>query len=508
MNKIKFRIGIIIVLLLIINMAPNLSGQLKESNFNDFKDFRNYSDDNGNSLTRFNTILSYFEDSSHGSICKPYDVLISKIVNPGVTIYNEDKCCDGYTLCSILPISPNARFNSAFNIYSYSLLIDMNGNVVKKWDTDPRPVKMLPSGSIISGIGIQGVWEICNLTQFDWDGNVEWSFCNWTTVENGKNISRQHHDFQREGNPVGYYSPGQDFVENGKTLILAHNTIYNLSISFKELFYNDVIYEVYWNGTLTGFKWDASEHINEMGFDIKSRIGMWISPGGPGKGLLCPVGDILHLNSISYLGKNKWYDMGYEQFNPNNIIISSRHTNLLAIIDKETGNIVWKVGPTYPLNTEENKLGQIIGPHHAHIIPEGLPGEGNILVFDNGGSAGYGLMGNPTCKRSFSKVIEFDPITLEIVWEYQHKNGFSFLTGEYHKFFTLTMGSAQRLPNGNTLISESLSRRVFEVNPQKEIVWEYYYKMGYKIGRAYRVPPEWVPGNPADYNFWENSQLN
>ena len=38
----------------------------------------------------------------------------------------------------------------------------------------------------------------------------------------------------------------------------------------------------------------------------------------------------------------------------------------------------------------ERKLGWIIGQHHAHIIPRGLPGEGNLLVFDNGGWAGYG----------------------------------------------------------------------------------------------------------------------
>ncbi|WP_438037357.1 hypothetical protein [Sorangium sp. So ce204] len=38
----------------------------------------------------------------------------------------------------------------------------------------------------------------------------------------------------------------------------------------------------------------------------------------------------------------------------------------------------------------ERRLGWIIGQHHAHLIPRGLPGEGNLLVFDNGGWAGYG----------------------------------------------------------------------------------------------------------------------
>ena len=139
------------------------------------------------------------------------------------------------------------------------------------------------------------------------------------------------------------------------------------------------------------------------------------------------------------------------------------------------------------------------------MIPEGLPGEGNILVFDNGGSSGYGLFGNPNRFRFYSKVIEFNPITLDIVWEYQSKKGFSFLPGEFHKFFTPVLGSAQRLPNGNTLISEGLSRRVFEVTPENEVVWEYYFEIGYKLNRCYLIPPEWVPGNPAGYNFWENN---
>lgn len=470
MKEIKFPIGFIILFLLFgTSLVPSLSGQYQNSKIKDFNDLQ------------------------------------IKIADSCITIYDEEKCCIGYTLCGILPYFPDyERFNSFFGLYSHALLIDMSGNVINEWNVDPHPVKMLPGGLIISGIGRHYGWEMCNLSQLDWNGSVEWNFCNWDIDKDGLNVSRQHHDFQREGNPVGYYAPGQEFVEKGRTLVLAHSTTHNLSVSYRELLYDDVIYEVNWDGTLTGFEWVATDHIDEMGFDIKSRIGMWINPGGPGRGLLCPQGDIFHINSVSYLGRNKWYDMGYEQFNPNNIIISSRHANFLAIIDKETGHIVWRIGPNFEKNPEENRLGQIIGPHQGHMIPEGLPGEGNILVFDNGGSAGYGLFGGPNRYRQYSKIIEFDPITLEIVWEYESKEGFTFLQGEYHKFFTPVLGSVQRLPNGNTLVSEGLSRRVFEVTPEKEVVWEYYFKLGYKLNRFYRVPPEWVPGNPAGYDFWEN----
>jgi len=419
---------------------------------------------------------------------------------------NYNSCCEGYTLISLQPKFPLGKINQLLDIKFSITLIDMEKNIIKKWSPAYNHAKMLPNGSIITRI-FKNEDEgklYDNLTQIGWDDNFEWDYdCFWID-EYGDEVSGNHHDFQREGNPVGYYAPGQDFVENGITLVLAHKITRNSSISWKE-FEDDVIYEVNWNGTLTGFEWHASDHIDKMGFNLKSRIGMWLRPGGPGLLIMGNKGDLLHINTISYLGKNKWYDMEYEEFNPNNIMITSRHGNFIIIIDKDTGKIVWRVGPYFPKNTEENKLGQIIGPHHAHIIPDGLPGEGNVLVFDNGGRAGYGLFGNPNKFRLYSKVIEFNPISKEIVWEYQSKNGFINLIrqGKYHRFYSVIVGSAQRLPNGNTLITEGFTGRLFEVTPEKEIVWEYLTDRGFKIYRAYRIPPEWVPGNPAGYEFWE-----
>ena len=92
---------------------------------------------------------------------------------------------------------------------------------------------------------------------------------------------------------------------------------------------------------------------------------------------------------MSVLGPNKWYDAGDKRFHPDNIIIDCRDANIILIIEKATGNIVWKIGPYFDQTPELRKLGWIIGQHHAHMIPRGLPGEGNILIYDNGGWAGY-----------------------------------------------------------------------------------------------------------------------
>ena len=163
------------------------------------------------------------------------------------------------------------------------------------------------------------------------------------------------------------------------------------------------------------------------------------------------------------------------------------------------------MGPDYDTTPELCRLGWIIGQHHAHMIPEGLPGAGNILVFDNGGWAGYGAPnpGSPTgfqnALRDYSRVLEFDPTTLSIVWQYTPLEAGFIKPVDANRFYSPFISSAQRLPNGNTLIAEGSGGRIFEVTAEHETVWEYispYWGKQMNINmvyRAYRVPYEWIP---------------
>ena len=138
------------------------------------------------------------------------------------------------------------------------------------------------------------------------------------------------------------------------------------------------------------------------------------------------------------------------------------------------------------------------------MIPRGLPGEGNILVYDNGGWAGYGApnpaapMGVKNATRDWSRVLEFDPVTLKLVWSYTpHDAGFVEPL-DANRFYSPFISSAQRLPNGNTLITEGSDGRIFEVTPEHEVVWEFINphmdnRNMNMVYRAYRVPYEWVP---------------
>lgn len=423
----------------------------------------------------------------------------------GVLRYDPKKAWSGYTIMPLHNLG--------------SLLIDMNGREIRLWKHfEGFPTKLFPGGNILASSGVRnpkyGLQDQRDLVQIDFDGNIKWKWNKAEYIsdpgEEPQWMARQHHDFQREGNPVGYYVPGMEpKLDGGNTLILAHKEVHCPYISEKPLL-DDIVYEVDWDGDIL-WEWKCSDHVQEMGFSQEALNAMCRNPNFRGGSLIeeAPsVGDWMHINSMSVLGPNKWYDQGDERFHPDNIIMDGRETNIIFIVDKKTGKIVWQVGPDYHATPELRKLGWIIGQHHAHMIPKGLPGEGNILVFDNGGWAGYGapnpgaLDGTKTALRDYSRVIEFNPLTLEIVWQCTPKELGFLIPLDACRFYSPFISSAQRLPNGNTLITEGSDGRLLEVTKEHEIVWEYvcpYFSdddnMNY-IYRAYRVPYEWVPQLP------------
>lgn len=410
----------------------------------------------------------------------------------GTTLYKKDGAWSGFTI---------------FPSVKGALLIDMNGREVNLWSgLSGFPNKILPGGYVLGSsgarTGAKAYQDQKDLLQADYDGKVVWRFSKTEQVENGEWQARQHHDFQREGSPVGYFAPGQEPIAiGGKTLILTHENVVNQAVSDAELI-DDKVIEVDEAGNIV-WTWRASDHFDEFGFDDTAKRALRLNPNRVSSG----AGDWLHVNSLSAVGPNRLYDDGDERFNPENLILDSRNANILFIVSKKTGDIVWRLGPDFNESEATKRLGWIIGQHHFHLIPKGLPGAGGFLVFDNGGAGGYGAPnpasadGRNNAVRDYSRVLQFDPVTLEIRWQYTPAEaGHSFLDAS--KFYSSFISSAQRLPNGNTLITEGADGRLIEVTPEHDIVWEYinpYYHEFHgdfrsnMIYRAYRVPYEWVP---------------
>ena len=419
----------------------------------------------------------------------------------GATIYDPDRCWNGFTIFQAKHLG--------------ALLIDMNGAEIKLWKgLHGFPNKMLPGGYVMGTTGERntkyGMQDYLDVVQVDWDGNIVWKFDEYEYVEDpGEEprwMARYHHDFQRQGNPVGYYAPGMDpLTDSGNTLVLCHKNIQNSRISDK-LLLDDAIIEVNWEGEVI-WEWVLSDHFNEFNWSEEARNVLFRDPNVRNCG-----GDWMHVNSMSSLGPNKWFDAGDKRFHPDNIMWSARETNIIAIIDKQTGKVVWHIGPSYDTSRELKKLGWIIGQHHTHMIPRGLPGEGHILIFDNGGWAGYGAPnpGAPTgvknALRDYSRVLEIDPVTLEIVWQYTPVEAGYAMPTDANRFYSPFISGVQRLPNGNSLITEGSGGRIIEVTADHQIVWEYinphfgHQGKSNMVYRAYRLPYEWAPraGTPKE----------
>jgi uncharacterized protein (UPF0248 family) len=131
-----------------------------------------------------------------------------------------------------------------------------------------------------------------------------------------------------------------------------------------------------------------------------------------------------------------------EELPNGDILASFRPTSIVVRISRSTGKIIWKLGR--PL---------VAGQHAPTLL-----GNGNVLIFDNG-------VHRLDDSMPYSRVIEINPATNEIIWKYQDKPAWNF--------FSPRMGNAQRLLNGNTLITEASFGRLFEVTTDGEIVWEY-----------------------------------
>ena len=417
----------------------------------------------------------------------------------GTTNFDPDRCWGGYT---VFPSQSDG-----------AVLVDMNGNVVRNYpDLLGFPVKVLPGGFFMGSTERRdpkyGFQDSNDLVQIDFEGRVVWRFSRYELVRDGGDkrrwIARQHHDYQREGNPVGYYAPRQPArVDGGSTLVLCHRNVSNPRISDTTLL-DDTFVEVDWSGKVQ-WEWRCSDHVDELGFEEAARTTMYRYPNRvPAAG---GFGDWLHVNALSRLGPNRHFDAGDERFHPDNLIWDARQANIIAITSRATGEVVWRLGPDFTATKALRRIRQIIGQHHAHLIPQGLPGAGNLLVYDNGGWAGYGspnpgsYRGVSNALRDYSRVLEIDPVTLEVVWQYTPVEAGFRMPVEAFKFYSGFISSAQRLPNGNTLITEGADGRLLEVTAEHEIVWEYvspFFGRGdlfrqNTVYRAYRVPYAWIP---------------
>ena len=346
-------------------------------------------------------------------------------------------------------------------------LIDRSGTVLRSWPhpgLPPRIVDPATTGSRRGDIVLQlsanddprgGIFSDRTIGQLTWQGDVVWE---WGHEAPGGS-ARQNHDWQ--------------ILPDGRRLLLVAVPRPVPGLSSVPLG-DQGLFEIAADGRVL-WTWLAGDHLDELGL---STAGMqWLRetveqyPDDPW--------GFLEMNSATTVGPNPLYDADPSTlFQPENILVSFRKANVVALVERTSGRIVWRLGPDFGERPGDQHVrirrrdlprpvDQLSGQHNPHLIAPGLPGAGHILLFDNQGGAGYPPA--PLGIYAGSRVLEIDPATRQIVWQYTAED--SGLPP--WEFFSSFVGNAQRLPNGDTLITEGMRGRLFEVSRDGRIVWDY-----------------------------------
>lgn len=340
-----------------------------------------------------------------------------------VTSYDAERSAQGYTLFAPTVDDLGYSLTEPGIIY----LLDMKGETVHTWNvlSAVQLVQLKPDGNLLYSTRDRSFVERAGVREIDPVGNVVWYYPVWVD-----------HDFYLLENDhlLIHYIEDKDAPAIGPGPIRCPGLV---EVNRDK--------EVVW-------EWRGEEHLEEL----TELVGIQFPLEKEGQKLF----DWAHNNTCQVIGDNDAAAKD-SRFGPGNILISYCNLNTIAVIDKETGQIVWAWGP-----------GVLDGQHNPRMMPNGL-----IMIFDNGTERGY------------SRVIELDPLSGEIAWEYADNDT------QDPRFHSPYISSAQPLFNGNVFVCQGgysrdgivdfayrafhtvlgrnpISSRLFEVDREGRIVWD------------------------------------
>ncbi len=331
-------------------------------------------------------------------------------------ILNLENVSPGYTLISPYNRIANADPHFKGEIY----LLDLLGNKIHTWTTNKQPLysQLRKNGNLLVVMEaptyshpLPPGGNTGTIQELDWNSKVVWEYKN----------EAMHHDFidLPNGNILlSLWEQTPQEIANQIKGGVPHTTLNGAVFS-------DNLVEINREGKVV-WSWHSYEHLD---------------PAQDLLGSSMPQFAWTYTNGLSYASHNP-ID-GTEGF-----IVSMRSLNEVFIIRKSDGEIIWR-SPKDMLNTQHDPT---------------LLSNGNILVFDNG------FARDPNPFPSFgSRVVEINPKTNKIVWQFDGGQGVI----DKVRFFAPIVGGAQRLPNGNTLITDGPKGHIFEVTEDKKVVWDF-----------------------------------
>lgn len=350
--------------------------------------------------------------------------------------------------------------------YNTTYLIDMEGRLVHSWEADRRVehALLLENGLLLRAVKtnlpkyerlpmVHGLLELV-----DWDGSVVWSFRyaddkgvlhhDFTALENGNFLMNSYESISREDAIAAGRNP--DTIPADPVLA---ERILEVKPNMEEGGGEIVWTWTVWDHLIQDFD-STKENYGDVGmhpelFDVNY--------------MRRPNRDLNHVNSVDY---NEALDA---------IVISFHITDEIFVLDRSTtieeaasssggrygkgGDILYRFGNprVYRAGTDADQRYNAL--HNAHWIPDGLKDAGKIMVLNN----------NFRGEKSVLELLEL-PIKQDGSFDMSQP---AATTMVFDEFKTTNMGGAQRLPNGNTLVFESVEGRILEITPDKTVVWEY-----------------------------------
>jgi hypothetical protein len=430
---------------------------------------------------------------------------------------NEDDSFDGYTLFAPMPSQT-------------TYLIDNEGKQVHSWSSGYRPglsAYLLENGNLLrtaqydpGGSRFTAGGRGGRVEEHAWDGTLVWEF-DYSTA-----VYRQHHDIEPlpNGNVLliaWEYKSYDDAVAAGRDPFL---------LSDDELWPDHVI-EVEPTGPSGGtivWEWHAWDHLIQDMFPAMDNFGVvadhpelldlnFVGAGGnPGRA------DWNHVNSIDY---NEALDQ---------IVLSSHAFSEIWVIDHSTttaeaaghtggnsgkgGDLLYRWGNPQAYRAGVAGDQQLFRQHDARWNEPGHPGEGNILIFNNGGGRPGGSY--TSVDEIVPPVDEFGDYPLTPGSAYgPSQASWSYTADPPSSFYAQNISGAHRLANGNTLVCSGPQGIFFEVTAGMATVWRYVSPItnsgpltqgdpavGNNVFRATRYAPDYAglegkdltPGDPLE----------
>jgi len=430
-------------------------------------------------------------------------------------ILNGDSAYVGYTLFAPLP-------------YTVTYLIDNNGLLVNSWESDYRPgisVYLLENGNILRTgkaesnpdfpQGGQGRF----VQELLWDGSLVWEF------EYASELYLLHHDIEPlpNGNVLMIaweYKSQEEAIQAGRNPALMPTSNHLLP---------DHIIEIEPDGLYNGnivWEWHLWDHLIQDYDSTKANFGN-----------IAEHPELIDINfvNVSNIGRD-WphtnsidYHQDFDQ-----ILLSFHSFSEIAVIDHSTtteeaaghsggrygkgGDLLYRWGNSQAYDSGEEDDQSLFLQHDARWIRPGLPGEENILIFNNGRRRPGGSYSTideiapPVDEEGYYYLTPGSPYgPEEPIWVYSSENP--------PDFYAENLSGAHRLLNGNTLICDGPGGNFFEVTHDSDIVWNYINPVngkgpmnqgdpavGNRVFKIFRYPPDYpgfdgqdmTPGDPIE----------